>query len=182
MHAHRVVPLFPLRPLYFVFTNIIETSDTMDLKILQDIAKGLEGPCKSLHSILEIRQLCTSLLSLYADFAEQSMCSPTTQDTLQLEDSHPVYYNSRVGTSMQDSQIRAPFPSGALPAGYHMSNNTPKGYHRQLNGPSVDLSAIPNNDIVQMGGCVPSMPIDRAFFDQQVDWELFFTHSVTDTF
>ncbi|PTU21453.1 hypothetical protein P175DRAFT_0522736 [Aspergillus ochraceoroseus IBT 24754] len=66
-----VVPLFSLRPIYFIFSTLVATSEASDLDLLQDISRGLSPIDRSHYSLMEIKRLCDSLIELYKQFSER---------------------------------------------------------------------------------------------------------------
>jgi hypothetical protein len=92
----RTIPLFALRPLYFCFRHLVETSDAVDLKILQDIAKALKLPAQSHCLIREIEQLCHSFIKLYIDFKEAPHAiKPSRPPVRVLPPAEPTRYDRR---------------------------------------------------------------------------------------
>ena len=67
----RLVPLFTLRPVFFLFRRVVATSDALDLKLIQDLGNGLRVFSETHHSVRIVEQLCSSLVDLYAKFAEK---------------------------------------------------------------------------------------------------------------
>ena len=63
--------LVPLRPLYCLFSNIVATSDALDLKIIQDVAKRLPGLAKTHRSIIAIDSLCNFLVDLNTEYSRK---------------------------------------------------------------------------------------------------------------
>lgn len=148
----------------------------MDLKILQDIAKALEGPAQSLHSIMEIQRLCTSLLNLYADFAERSMCSPGSQDPPEPDNIRQIYQAQGAVPAMRSQSIRRP-TSGQMAFTTGYPTNGVSAYRHQSSETVIDPPIHNLQDFSLLGN---GPPIDPTFFDQQVNWELFFTQPVGD--
>ncbi|KKK26011.1 hypothetical protein AOCH_000446, partial [Aspergillus ochraceoroseus] len=70
-----LIPLFTLRPIFFLFRNVVATFDALDLRLIQDVAERLKGMSKTLLSILTIERLCNSLLNIYSNFAENLIYS-----------------------------------------------------------------------------------------------------------
>ncbi|KAL2783889.1 hypothetical protein BJX66DRAFT_344552 [Aspergillus keveii] len=92
----RTIPLFALRPLYFCFRHLVETSDAVDLKILQDIAKALKLPAQLHCLIREIEQLCHSFIKLYIDFKEAPHAiKPSRPPVRVLPPAEPTRYDRR---------------------------------------------------------------------------------------
>ncbi|KAF4938591.1 hypothetical protein CGCF245_v004390 [Colletotrichum fructicola] len=151
-----VAPLFPLRPIYFVFRNVIESLDALDLKILQDLAKGLDGPAKSHHSILEVQRLCTSLVNLYTEFSEKAVYASD-------------YHRSRQN-SVDNTMLATGGDESRFSARHGLENN-----YQHCTGHSNRVEP-PRDGVDQYGG--QGVFATPEFFDvsflQQSDWELFY--------
>ncbi|RAH68326.1 fungal specific transcription factor domain-containing protein [Aspergillus aculeatinus CBS 121060] len=68
-----VVPLFTLRPVFFLFRSMVIFSDALDLKLMQDVSEKLGLLAPSRHCLAALHQLCKSLVDMYAGFAERAI-------------------------------------------------------------------------------------------------------------
>ncbi|KEF63716.1 uncharacterized protein A1O9_01694 [Exophiala aquamarina CBS 119918] len=154
-----LVPLYPLRPLYCVFGNIVATSDSLDLKLLRDTANGLESLAQTHASMGAIHKLCSSLIDLCAPFVETSESGQNPQ-TSQLG---PVGLSTgrlqqREAVREQGHPRNVPLnPDGRAIAG---PGNTNLGFNSNLPQAQVNFN---KNDGSQ----------NTYNFDGDLDWELF---------
>lgn len=167
----RLVPLFPLRPIYSVFSNIVATSDPLDLKLLQDTAIGLAPLAPTYTSMKAVHELCSSLIDLCTAFVrntETSQGLPSSQfgltgsftpSTGQIQEREGVRQQGRPKT----------VPSN--PAG--QSTVVPGNTNQELHGPvAQEQSLLAGNDNFQ----------NRYHFDDDLDWELFCAQPSLDFF
>jgi hypothetical protein len=154
--------------LYFVFSNVIETSSTLDLKILQDLLHHLTIPAEKLNTVMEIRRLCNAFIELYTDFTEQrrsnqSNTGPYGDKSLQdhNRDTHIQQHSQR--------QTNVNLSATSMAAHGSLDRNA-----------QVDLTAqiIPGQEPSNFH----SEPSDPFIFDQQFDWELFYQQPEVDMF
>lgn len=156
------MPLFSLRPLCFVFSNIIETSDALDLKILHDITRGLSDLSDSVSSIRQVQQLCTSLLDLYTNFVEK-MYSRRSQGVRPRAVPH-VTNQDRFNNELSSSIPLVPALSADA-----VTIDSPSD---QFQDDQMDL--IMTSDFSQQRS------LDMSIFDNQVNWEIFYSQQQLD--
>ena len=165
--TNRVIPLFPLRPLYFVFTNIVATSDDLDLKTLQDIAKGLSKRIDTSHSVFQIHRLCVSLIDLYTRYADRVMYSLEAQPVTQAFPSVP----GRTEVP-QDHDTRQYRP---MPPPFNFTSQLETELFEQF-------SLLPNTISSAEEQLNPLSPWDPAYFERQIDRDLLYMNHVSNIF
>lgn len=173
---NRVVPIFPLRPVYFVFSNIVQTSDALDLKLLQDISKHITIPAQKNHSIMEVGRLCSSLVDKYTEFAEKIMYAHR-------------YRTQGVSSQNNVRHSAASFSSGSRngPSSY-IDNIIPQSMPMDTSTePSIILTDYSEDvqaaeDQAQLIAAQQLQENSLALFNQQVDWELFYSQHQIDMF
>ena len=167
----RLVPLFPLRPIYSVFSNIIATSDPLDLKLLQDTAIGLAPLAETHASMKAVHELCSSLIDLGTAFVRNNdtslglpssqfgLSGPITPSTGQIQE--------REGLRQQGRPKTVPINSAG------QSTVVPGNINQASHGPvAQDQSLLAGNDNFQ----------NRYHFDDDLDWELFCAQPSLDFF
>ena len=163
-----MIPLFPLRPLYFVFTNAVSTSDTVDIMDLQEITRALSTKVDIGPSFFQIHRLCRSLTEIYTayasrvknvqqmDYFHQGILAGTAEDIAPNNDQEPRQY----------SHIASPPPSI-----YPDVNGRSRS---ALNGPPFfEAFENPTNQL---------LPWDQVYFEQQMDWDLLYNQLVPGDF
>lgn len=167
----RLVPLFPLRPMYIVFSNIVATSDPLDLKLLQDTATGLHPLAQTHASMKAVHELCSSLIDLCTAFVRNTETSQGLQSSqLGLTGSNTPstgQIQEREGLRQQGRPKIVPLN----PAG--QSIVAPGNFNQELQGPMAqEQSILAGSDNFQT----------RYHFDDDLDWELFCAQPSLDFF
>lgn len=154
--------------MYFVFSNVIETSSTLDLKILQDLLRHLTASAQKLNTFMETHRLCNAFIELYEGFTKKLRSNPSNPRPSgdfsvhdRDGDTHTQHHSRR--------QINTSLPVTPMTAHSSLDRNLP-----------VDLTT---STILEQQPCdfVPES-LDTFVFDQQVDWELFYQQPEVDMF
>lgn len=161
----RLVPLYPLRPIYSVFSNIVATSDPLDLKLLQDTANGLDSLAQNHASMKAVHKLCSSLIELCATFFKNTEASQTIHPSqFGLMGPAPGHVPEREGPRQQSRPKNVAHNSGgrATP----LQNHSFGGHITQ----EQPMFAV--KDYSQ----------GKYHFDDDLDWELFCAQPSLDFF
>ncbi|KAK6371599.1 hypothetical protein LTS17_008850 [Exophiala oligosperma] len=160
-----LVPLYPLRPIYSVFSNIVATSDPLDLKLLQDTANGLDSLAQNHASMKAVHKLCSSLIELCATFFKNTEASQTIHPSqFGLMGPAPGHVPEREGPRQQSRPKNVAHNSGgrATP----LQNHSFGGHITQ----EQPMFAV--KDYSQ----------GKYHFDDDLDWELFCAQPSLDFF
>ncbi|EXJ66479.1 uncharacterized protein A1O5_10631 [Cladophialophora psammophila CBS 110553] len=157
-----IVPLFTLRPLYHLFSNLVATSNALDLKLIQDVGKDLAALPKELGPIQAVGQLCISFDKLYTEFSEKIMSLRTLHSEEPSQRNQPAFAtNSHFNNQ---SQSLAPGHRSTAPT-QTLINNQTTGNESGVNqfGQILAPSATP----------VMNTVLDHPRLAMDLDWELF---------
>ena len=124
---------------------------------------------------MEIWQLCNSLLSLYTDYAESILSSPFYKD-MQPENNKPANAQQLGGDPVVRQDCRRP-PSGQMGPWPSLQMFEPPGSRHSANDLGLDLSVNQERHLLQTGA---GPVFDASFFDQQINWELFYAQDPSD--
>lgn len=161
----RLVPLFPLRPIYSVFSNIVATSDPLDLKLLQDTANGLDSLAQNHASMRAVHKLCSSLIDLCKTFFKTTEPGQTI---------HPPQFGP-IGSATAQVQEREGVRQQGRPkiVAHHSGGRATPLQSQALAGHITQEQPIfPVNNHSQ----------GRYHFDDDLDWELFCAQPSLDFF
>lgn len=163
--------MYPLRPIYCIFSNIVATSDPLDHKLLQETAQGLDSLSQTHASMKAIHKLCKSLINLSEPFIQGGLVAqeyqiaqidPGSPSDNQLQDSH----SSERGDTPRD----VPFYS--------------TGLYTPVLGDMVDMGQVSNGQIFQEQTIlVENEPTQgRVPIREDLDWQLFCAQPLLDFF
>ncbi|PCD26098.1 hypothetical protein AU210_012530 [Fusarium oxysporum f. sp. radicis-cucumerinum] len=150
-----ILPLYSLRPLYCIFSNVILKSDTLDLKLMQDVAASLRSLASKECFASSVSKLFDSFLGLYDHFASKVIYAE--------EDfySQTVEAQTRMGIPAEPMKTRQPSV-----AGQQTEQDGENGQAAGTRG-EVDGSTLRTNNM-------DMLTFDPQLFDQDAALELSF--------
>ncbi|RKL30007.1 hypothetical protein BFJ63_vAg15095 [Fusarium oxysporum f. sp. narcissi] len=150
-----ILPLYSLRPLYCIFSNVILKSDTLDLKLMQDVAASLRSLASKECFASSVSKLFDSFLGLYDHFASKVIYAE--------EDfySQTVEAQTRMGIPAEPMKTRQPSV-----AGQQTEQDGENGQAAGTRG-EVDGATLRTNNM-------DMLTFDPQLFDQDAALELSF--------